>query len=76
MLSIDQIRATIKKACKQIDVNSLEVDVAFRDQGLDSLDMFNIFLELEAVTGSSIPDAHIELLQSINSIQEYFGQGS
>ncbi|MEZ9120647.1 acyl carrier protein [Vibrio cyclitrophicus] len=55
---------------------SIDADVAvkenqgliFEDLGLDSLDLFNLFLELENLTGKAIPDEEIDNFKTISDI--------
>lgn len=72
MLTTEQILTAIKKACDQAEVTAIPIDVDLKELGYDSMDMFNIFLEIEALTGRSIPDEDIERLQSVQAIQDYF----
>jgi acyl carrier protein len=74
MLNLEQIREAMNRACEDRDINSIPVDAQLRDLGFDSMDMFNIFLELEAISGRDIPDDDIELLTSIQAIQDYFDE--
>lgn len=64
-------------------INSLELDVelnpentspddSLRSLGIDSLDVFNILVELEEITGRKVPDSDVEKLTSIKKIEEYF----
>jgi acyl carrier protein len=74
MIGIEQIRALIKKAGIKIDAEACPVNETFRDLGLDSLDVFNILLEIENHFNLKIPDDHIEHLQSIEAIQLYLNK--
>ena len=47
-------------------------DAHFADLGLDSLDVFNILNDLEALTGIQVPDEDVDKLQTIDSILKYF----
>jgi acyl carrier protein len=75
-LSIEQIRGAVNKACDGKDISRIPDDGHLREFGFDSLDMFNIFLEIEALSGRSIPDEDIEHLQSIQSMYEYVNGNS
>ena len=70
-VTIEQIRTAIKKACPDKRPESIADDGILKDLGFDSLDRFNVFLEVEILTGISIPDEDIASLQSIRSIYEY-----
>ena len=72
MLTIEQIRDAIKSSGVDIDASSMPVKKSFSDLGLDSMDVFNILVELQNVTGIEIPDTDIKILQSIEKICEYF----
>jgi len=55
---------------------SLESDISIKDNqnvlfehlGLDSLDLFNLFLELENLTDRAIPDEEIDNFKTISDI--------
>ena len=47
-------------------------DAQFADLGLDSLDVFNILNDLEALSGIQIPDEDVEKVKTIDSILKYF----
>lgn len=46
--------------------------LTFEDLGLDSLDIFNLFLELENITGKGIPDDELDGFQTIADILEKY----
>ena len=71
MISVDQIRAAIKKAGVQSNVDLLPLNQTFIEIGLDSLDIFNIFLEIEKQFNVTLPDEEIDHLQTIEAIQIY-----
>jgi len=72
MLTIEQIRNAIKTSEVAIDAMSMPVDKTFSDLGLDSIDVFNIIIELQIITLIEIPYADIKILQSIEKIYQYF----
>ncbi len=73
MLSKTQIEEAMLNAGLAIDLQSpISTSEVFSDLGLDSLDTFNVFVELESLTGIQVPDDEIENLQSIDSIHAYF----
>lgn len=51
---------------------TLALDQTFADSGFDSLDMFNLFVELEQVTGHQVPDDKIEDLNTPQAVINYF----
>lgn len=72
MLTEQQIKDAMKKSGVSADIDGLAADDIFTDNGLDSLDLFNLFVELEKVTGKEVPDDDVENLNSINDILKYF----
>lgn len=72
MLTIEQIRNVIRSSGVDIDALSMPVKKNFSALGLDSMDVFNILIELQNITGIEIPDEDIKILQSIEKICEYF----
>ena len=72
MLTIEQILDAIKSSGVEIDKSSMPVQKTFKDLGLDSMDVFNILIELQNITGIEIPDGDIKELQSIEKIHHYF----
>ena len=72
MLTLEQIRDAIGSSGVEIDALSMPVKKKFSDLGLDSMDVFNILIELQNITGIEIPDADIKILQSLEKIYQYF----
>lgn len=70
-VTVEQIRAAINKACPEKPLDKIPDDGILKDLGFDSLDRFNVLLEVEMQTGVSIPDEDVASLQSIRSIYEY-----
>jgi acyl carrier protein len=62
----------IKQALSDADVviENLEsnLDKTFIELGLDSLDVFNVFLELETLTGQKINDEDLDKFVSMNDV--------
>lgn len=53
---------------KREDINVLET---FEDMGLDSLDVFNFFTEIESEIGLDVPDEDFDTLQTIKDVKDY-----
>jgi acyl carrier protein len=49
----------------------IKPNVPFSEQGIDSLDMMSIFLNIEEKFNLKIPDADIDKLISVEKIVEY-----
>ncbi len=54
-----------------IDTEKLVSDKPLAEQGIDSLDMINIFFKLEENFKIKIPEEDIEKLKTIDDIVEY-----
>lgn len=67
----EDVLSAIQKARTAADVTKLRDEVKLSDQGLDSLDIFNLLLVLSERYHIEIPDADVERLETINSIIEY-----
>jgi acyl carrier protein len=75
MIQEQDIRDAIKAAGVDVDPNKIPIDKPLKDAGLDSLDRFNTFLELEKYVGREISDEEIENLQTIQAILDYVNNG-
>lgn len=53
------------------DVNEMKNDVPLSEQGIDSLDVVNIYLLLEEKFDVKIPDEDLIKVQTIDAIVEY-----
>lgn len=74
MFSVEDIKKAMKDADVNIDPEKIASTHNLRDAGLDSLDLFNIFLEIEKLYGKEIPDEDFEKLQTIESILTYINR--
>lgn len=73
MLKIEDIKVALKNADVEVEM-SLEDNqtLSFEELGLDSLDVFNLFLELETITGQVVPDEDVDRLLTIADIINYY----
>ena len=55
-----------------VDINEVKNDTTLESLGIDSLDVYNLFIELEMKTGRNVSDDDVDKLTTINSIVEYF----
>ena len=53
-------------------INEVKDDTTLASLGIDSLDVYNLFIELEMKTGRNVSDNDVDKLSTINSIVEYF----
>lgn len=54
-----------------IEKEDIKHDASFSSLGLDSLDMFNFFTEIDSELNIEIPDEEFEKLDTINKVYEY-----
>lgn len=72
MLTEEKIKSAMKMVGITVDVESIPADGNFREYGLDSLDIFNLLIEIQDETGREVPDADVPKLDSISAIIAYF----
>ena len=48
------------------------LEASLKSLGIDSLDVFNVLVELEGVTGKKVPDEDVEKLSTIQRLADYF----
>ncbi|MCW0188516.1 acyl carrier protein [Campylobacter lari] len=61
----------LKEVGVLVDINTLEINKPLKDQRIDSLDMANLFLNLQEKYNIEIPMEDVEKLTSIESIMQY-----
>lgn len=72
MLTEEQVLAAIRIHGGVDDDKSIGLDEDFKSLKIDSLDVFNVLLEIEAVTGTKIPDEDVGALTTARAILDYF----
>ena len=53
------------------DPDEIRSDMVLRKQGIDSLDIFNLFLLIEETFGVTIPDDDMDKLDTLDAIVAY-----
>lgn len=76
MINTTTVREALKKSGVGLDFDTLPEHESFQSHGLDSMDMMNVFLEIEEAFGLKIPDDDIAQLDSIQSIINYLQEKS
>ncbi|MCR2059180.1 acyl carrier protein, partial [Campylobacter lari] len=66
-IEIKDILEILKEVGVLIDVNTLEINKPLKDQRVDSLDMANLFLNLQEKYNIEIPMEDVEKLISIEN---------
>ena len=69
--TVENIKEVIAEAEVLGDANQMVNDVPLREQGIDSLDVVNVYLLLEEKFDIKIPDEDLEQVQTIDAIVEY-----
>jgi acyl carrier protein len=72
MLLKQDVIDIIKELGISVDINEVKDDTTLKSLGIDSLDVYNLFIELEMKTGRNVSDDDVDKLSTINSIVEYF----
>lgn len=70
-VTIASVKDAFKKAKLNLDIDALATDVTLRDQGVDSLDVSNLFLHVEEDFNITISDEDIDTLDTIEKIVSY-----
>ncbi|MGE3591189.1 MAG: acyl carrier protein [Arcobacter sp.] len=69
--TIENVKEVIAEAEVLGDASEMKNDIPLRDQGIDSLDVVNVYLLLEEKFDIKIPDEDLSQVQTIDSIVEY-----
>lgn len=69
--TIENIKEVISDAEVLGDVSDMKNDIPLSEQGIDSLDVVNVYLLLEEKFGVKIPDEDLGKVQTIDDIIEY-----
>jgi len=70
-VTAEEIRAIVKEIGSRADISKLKNDVPLEEQGIDSLDMVNILLNIEENYKIKVPDEDISKVGTINNIVMY-----
>lgn len=72
--TIENVKEVIVEADVLGDVTTLKNNVPLREQGIDSLDVVNIYLLLEEKFDVKIPDEDLNKVLTIDDIVEYINK--
>lgn len=73
MISLEQIVETMNRVLKiSLDPKGIPLDVKFKALGIDSLDFYNVLVEIESITGRHVPDEDIDKLNTVDDLLNYF----
>lgn len=76
MLTVEKIREVLKETDSATNVDAIGNDDLLSDAGIDSLDIFSVFLRFEEITGIEVSDEDVDNLKTINSILEFYNTRS
>jgi len=69
--TIENIKGILSEAEVLGNVSELKSNIALSEQGIDSLDVVNVYLLLEEKFNVKIPDEDLNQVETIDSIVEY-----
>jgi len=69
--TIENVKEVIAEAEVLGDANEMKSNIALSEQGIDSLDVVNVYLLLEEKFDVKIPDEDLEQVQTIDEIVKY-----
>ena len=69
--TVENVKEVIEQAEVLGDVSELKNDIKLSEQGIDSLDIVNVYLLLEEKFGIKIPDEDLDKVTTIDEIVEY-----
>ena len=74
--TIENVKEVITEAEVVGDANEMKNDIPLSEQGIDSLDVVNVYLLLEEKFDVKIPDEDLTKVQTIDAIVEYVNNRS
>jgi acyl carrier protein len=74
MITNADIIALIRKVNPNAESKVVDGSSTLKGLGFDSLDRFNLLVELQELTGVEVPDEDVSQLESVDSIREYIAQ--
>lgn len=72
--TVENVKEIIAEADVLSSVEEMVNDVPLREQGIDSLDVVNVYLLLEEKFNVKIPDEDLNQVQTIDNIVEYINK--
>lgn len=71
MITNEQLLTLMASSGVDINFDNLDANDTFNESGLDSLDVFNFFSEVDDQLGIEVPDEKFEELQTLNKLKDY-----
>lgn len=69
--TVTNVKEVLVEADILVNISGMKLDLPLSEQGVDSLDMVNVYLLLEEKFDIKIPDEDLDKVQTINGIIEY-----
>lgn len=69
--TVENVKEVIAEADVLGDATEMQSDVALSEQGIDSLDVINVYLLLEEKFNVKIPDEDLDKVATIDDIVKY-----
>ncbi len=73
-VTFEEIFSIIVAAGVSVDTSKITPDIPFKEAGIDSLEMMNVFLGIEEKFEIQIPDDDIAQLDTISNIVTYLNK--
>ena len=74
MITSEKLIELLMSSGADISEETIKSDVLFSDIGLDSLDLYNFFSEIDSELGIEVPDEDFVELQNIEHVVIYLNQ--
>ncbi len=74
MITTDKVKEIFASINDQIDASDLDDNKKLTDQGLESLDTFDFFLQIEDDYGVKVSDDQMDKLNTIQKIVDYVNE--
>ena len=74
MITSEKLIELLMSSGADISEETIKADVLFSDIGLDSLDLYNFFSEIDSELGIEVPDEDFVELQNIEQVVIYLNQ--
>lgn len=72
-MSKEQVLEVIRRTLDlELDSTDVAGDCKLKDLGIDSLALFNVLVELEALTGRQLEDENVSNIHTLNDLVAYF----
>lgn len=74
MVTLENLVILMKRADIDFEISSSDLEKEFSDIGLDSLDTFNFFIEVNDEYGVMIPDEDFDSVNSLSKTIDYINE--